>query len=80
MVGARAGSINPEARSAVPGPAVPGSHGPHRMPGALRGAQSRQPQPPYKYFGSHSVSPGQMYMNTMHRITISMYGIIPANI
>ena len=35
---------------------------------------------PYKYCGSHNVNPGQMYMNTMHRITISMYGIIPANI
>ena len=27
---------------------------------------------PYRYFGSHSVRPGQTYMNTMHRMTISM--------
>ena len=27
---------------------------------------------PYRYFGSQSVMPGQMYMKTMHRITISM--------
>ena len=80
MVGARAGSINPEARSAVRGRPYRGRTARTACRAPLHGAQSRQPQPPYKYFGSHSVSPGQMYMNTMHRITISMYGIIPANI
>jgi hypothetical protein len=29
-------------------------------------------QPPYRYFGSHSVMPGQMYMNTMQMITMIM--------
>ena len=33
---------------------------------------ARCPDQPYRYFGSHSVRPGQMYMNTMHKITISM--------
>ena len=40
----------------------------------------RQSDQPYRYFGNHSVSPGQMYMNTMQRITINMYGIMPAKI
>jgi hypothetical protein len=29
-------------------------------------------QLPYKNAGSQSVMPGQMYMNTRHRMTISM--------
>jgi hypothetical protein len=32
----------------------------------------RPPQPPYRYRGSHSVMPGQMYMMTMQMITMSM--------
>ena len=35
---------------------------------------------PYKKFGSHSVIPGQRYMNAMHTMTISMYGIMPEKI
>jgi hypothetical protein len=29
-------------------------------------------QPPYRYFGSHSVMPGHMYMMTMQMITMNM--------
>src|SRR5262249_35927737 len=35
---------------------------------------------PYRNYGSQSVMPGQMYMNTRQIHTMSMYGIMPAKI
>jgi len=37
-------------------------------------------QLPYRQFGSQRVIDGQRYMITMQMITITMYGIMPANI
>ena len=43
-----------------------------RGPRRLSRGSARALLQPYRYFGSHSVKPGQMYMNTMHRMTMSM--------